>query len=403
MFPSKTLLPLILIALSAVDASPLSRGSGKTTLSFATEINGRGTLNIVEKDRARAQAMKQAAHLGKRSPSLPITNSGVTYTAEVGVGNPPISYKLLVDTGSANTWIGAYQLYTPTSNSGDTGNNVSVSYGSGSFSGEEWMDTVQLSSELVIDQQSIGVASTSSNIGDQIDGILGVGPVDLTIGTVSNTHTVPTVTDNLCAQGTISEEVLGVYFVPASSTLSNGMLTFGGYDSTVITGSINYVPLTSTSPASGYWGIDQSIAYGGNTILSLTAGIVDTGTTLILMATDVFQQYQSLTGGTLDSATGLLKINSTQYDNLQTLTFNVGGTSYDLTPNAQIWPRSLNTAIGGTIDSIYLVVADIGTPSGSGLDFINGYTFLERYYSIYDTANGQVGFASTAYTDSSTN
>lgn len=44
-------------------------------------------------------------------------------------------------------------------------------------------------------------------------------------------------------------------------------------------------PLTSTSPASEYWGIDESITYGSETILSSTAGIVDTGTTLILIAT----------------------------------------------------------------------------------------------------------------------
>ena len=28
---------------------------------------------------------------------------------------------------------------------------------------------------------------------------------------------------------------------------------------------------------------------------------------------------------------------------------------------------------------------DIGSPSGSGLDFINGYSFLERFYSVFDT------------------
>ena len=158
----------------------------------------------------------------------------------------------------------------------------SVSYGSGSFSGEEWTDTVDLGSGLVIENQSIGVASSATGF-NGVDGILGVGPVDLTSGTVSNTGTVPTVTDNLLSQGTISEEVLGIYYIPASES-STGELTFGGYDNTVITSSVNYVPLTTTSPASEYWGIDQSITYGGSTILSSTAGIVDTGTTLILIA-----------------------------------------------------------------------------------------------------------------------
>lgn len=47
-----------------------------------------------------------------------------------------------------------------------------------------------------------------------------------------------------------------------------------------------YSPITSTSPASEFVGIDQSITYGTAQIpiLSETAGIADTGTTLILIA-----------------------------------------------------------------------------------------------------------------------
>jgi pepsin A len=136
---------------------------------------------------------------------------------------------------------------------------------------------------LVIDNQSIGVATDSTGL-DGLDGLLGLGPVDLTEGTVSNVNAVPTVTDNLYTQQTISSEVLGVFFAPASSEDSSGELTFGGYDASKVTGSISYVPITSTSPASAYWGIDQSISYGTTSILSETAGIVDTGTTLILIA-----------------------------------------------------------------------------------------------------------------------
>jgi len=88
MLPSKTLLSLLFVSLSAVHASPLTRRTGKVTLDFATRINGLGTLSIVEKDRARAQAMKQTSQLGKRSMSFAVTNTALVYTAEVGVGNP---------------------------------------------------------------------------------------------------------------------------------------------------------------------------------------------------------------------------------------------------------------------------------------------------------------------------
>jgi cathepsin E len=59
--------------------------------------------------------------------------------------------------------------------------------------------------------------------------------------------------------------------------------------------------------------------------------------------------------------------------------------------------------MGGTAGAIYLIVASIGTPSGQGLDFINGMTFLERFYSVFDTANQQVGLATTPFTNAITN
>ncbi|KAF9243102.1 acid protease [Melanogaster broomeanus] len=375
MFTSNVLLSLFLIALTAVDASPVRRQTGKATLSFATKVRNTG-LNIPELDRARAQAMRNAPHFKSGKAQR------VSYTAQVGIGAS--DYTLLIDTGSSNTWIGADKSYMPGPDSQDTGNTVSVSYGSGSFSGEEFIDTVVLGS-ISISQQSIGVASTSNGLASGIDGILGVGPVRLTLGTVSNTDEVPTVMNNLYSQGQIDQELLGVYFVPVSDA-STGELAFGEYDSSVTTGDVTYVPITTTSPAT-------------TPILSLTAGIVDTGTTLLLLATGV----PVGDGCTLDQATGLLTITADQYDSLQSLFFNIGGSTYEFTANAQIWPRSLNSDIGGSASSIYLVVSDMGTSSGSGLDFMNGYVFLERFYSIYDTTNAQVGFATTAYTSSTSN
>ena len=52
---------------------------------------------------------------------------------------------------------------------------------------------------------------------------------------------------------------------------------------------------------------------------------------------------------------------------------------------------------------MYLITADLGSDSGEGLDFIDGMTFLERYYSVFDTTNNRVGFATTAYTNATTN
>jgi hypothetical protein len=102
---------------------------------------------------------------------------------------------------------------------------------------------------LTVTKQSIGVASTASGF-DGVDGIFGVGPVDLTEDTVSGVSTVPTFLDNLYKQGSISTEVLGVYFAPESGSDTddaNGELTLGGTDSTKYTGTITYTPAIAVS------------------------------------------------------------------------------------------------------------------------------------------------------------
>ncbi|KAH8112686.1 acid protease [Phellopilus nigrolimitatus] len=335
--------------------------------------------------------------------TIDVTDAGVTYTAQVGVGSPATNYTLLIDTGSSNTWVGADKK-TP-------GKTITVSYGSGSFSGEEYTDQVTLGTGLVIQKQGLGVASTSQGFSGQ-DGILGIGPVDLTEGTVSGGQTVPTVTDNLFAQKTISSNSVGISYVPTTGDdgttgVANGELTFGGTDSSKFTGEINFVPITQTSPASMYWGIDQSITYGsadGTTILSQTAGIVDTGTTLLYLASDAVPGIPKR--DRRDCSTKRLacsRSTSDQLDNLQSLFFNIGGTTYEFTANAQIWPRSLNSTLGGSTDAIYLVAADNGTPSGQGLDFINGFAWLQRFYTVFDTQNSQIGIATTEFTNATTN
>ncbi|KAG2033105.1 aspartic peptidase domain-containing protein [Suillus americanus] len=405
MFPVVSLLTTLLLALS-IAASPVEIRDSPITLPIARRINtSGGTINLLQHDQSRATALKTVGRdiLGRRTDSIPVTNVAVGYVAAISIGNPARTYYLIVDCGCSVTWVGA--TYVKTSTSVDTGEAMAVYSGSISFSGTEYTDTVTLGSGLTVIQQPIGVASTSTGL-TGVDGVLCIGPLDLTEGTLTNEPdtTIPTVTDNLYSQGIISQIVVGISFEPTTSESdTNGELTFGGTDATKYTGAIAYTPLTTTYPSSYYWGINESITYGTTTILSETAGIIDTATTLILIATNAFSLYQSATGATLDDATGLLRITSTQYSALENLNFNVGSSTYALAPNGQIWPRALNTYIGGSTSYIYLVVNSIGTHSGEGLDFINGYTFIERFYTVLDTTNSQVGFATTAYTDATTN
>ena len=104
----------------------------------------------------------------------------------------------------------------------------------------------------------------------------------------------------------------------------------------------------------------------------------------------------------MDQDTGFLYISPEQYQNLQSLFFEIGNSAYELTPNAQIWPRRLYNAIGGEKDRVYLVVQALGKPI-PGLDFVCGMAFMERFYIIFDTAGQRLGLATTPATYSETN
>ncbi|KII86390.1 hypothetical protein PLICRDRAFT_114346 [Plicaturopsis crispa FD-325 SS-3] len=346
-------------------------------------------------------ARARAAHLKAKGSSIPASNLDyVQYTSSIGVGSPATYYNLVIDTGSSNTFVGTGKKYVKTNTSVATGQAVNVTYGSGYFTGNEYYDDVTIGPGFVIKNQSIGDALKYAQF-EGVDGIIGVGPVDLTEGTLPNDKKalIPTVTNNAVSQKLISSEILGVSFAPSTKENdTNGALTFGGADSAYYTGKISYTPLTKTSPSSYYWGVNVTKAtYGTKTIIgSSAAGIVDTGTTQILIADDWFSKYvAAISGAKLDDSTGLLVIPTASVADIKPFNFTIGGAVYSLDADAQLVPESENTAWGGKSGVRYGYFGNMGSNSGEGLDFIIGQKFMERYYAVFDSKNKRVGFAQT--------
>ena len=63
------------------------------------------------------------------------------------------------------------------------------------------------------------------------------------------------------------------------------------------------------------------------------------------MSPGAYERYVSATGATLDEDTGLLRLTTSQYDNLESMTFTIGGTAYTFTANAQIWPVRVSAIV----------------------------------------------------------
>src|SRR6267154_4471068 len=243
---SAFLVTTLFMALS-IAASPVDVRHSVITLPITRKLNtSNATINILEHDRARAAALTKgisASPLDRRSP---IVNVAFNYVANVAIGYYSshncklnrereiaaangLSYtdELIVDTSSANTWVGANNKYLETSSSINTGKVVNIPYNTGTVVGTQYTDRVAFDPRHTIWEQPIGVASNDPRIGGA-DGVLGLGPVQLTLGTLPDEPmtTIPTVTQTLHNQNAISQQVVGISFNPVSPThMISGMLT----------------------------------------------------------------------------------------------------------------------------------------------------------------------------------
>lgn len=186
-------------------------------LSMKHAMNVTSIKNLVAKGQARLNKINGGADIVARDGSGTVINDISSYLAPMSIGGK--TWDLIVDTGcmlfffnstsltprrtfvcflflstdldhpASNTWCGAQSRCEGTSTGKSTGGRVSVSYGSGSFSGSEYTDVVEFGG-LTVRSQSIGAASSAQGF-QGVDGILGLGPVELTESTVSNVNSVP--------------------------------------------------------------------------------------------------------------------------------------------------------------------------------------------------------------------
>ncbi|KAF9369621.1 hypothetical protein CPB97_003443 [Podila verticillata] len=386
---NKTLV-IFLLSVACAFASPTPRHSSfKTTLMRPA--------NPVQLKDVHGRDMRRWANVGSNSFSIPAINDDVSYSIYVGMGTPVYYLNLLFDTGSSNLWVENTAAYNPSNSwtANYLGETFSIQYGSGFASGKEYTDVATLGPYKFI--QEFGVASNYSGFNGDIQGLVGFGPDDLTINVTSKGENVPTPVDNLYSTHQISSNVIGVWFQPITdggTEETNGEVTFGGLDSTKYSGSITYVPITTASPARYYWGIDVSeIAYGTAKVTSTIHGIVDTGTTLILLSSSATSAlYKHIPGAKLDNDTGVYIIPPTEVPKLKNITFKIGCKDFTLTPAQYTIPQNQVTNIGGKAGTTYSWISSLGD-NDSGLAFILGQKFLENFYSVYDTTNKQVGLA----------
>ncbi|KAG2069257.1 aspartic peptidase A1 [Suillus decipiens] len=404
---------LALLAFS-VTGSPVEVRNSTITLPMTRRLAFSNVTDLLRHDEARLAAFGEHSTRDRRGadtiphPTVPLSqvdlgNTMLGYTVRVAIGDPLTNFDLIVDSATAITWVGASLPYF-SFNGINTNIPVAVNYHFGHFQGTIWQDEIIFSERVSISRMYIGVAPEMQNIA--ADGVLGIGPTLSGRGSLPNSpgQTIPTVIDRLVEENVITRPVVGIFFKPiVANEDNNGELCFGGTNPRKYIGQPAYTDIATTSPSSFYWGINQWIRYANIQILAYSPGIVDSGCTFLYLAIDAYERYRVATGGTLNLENGLLQISLQQYNQLSDLEFHMGTILLKLVPNAQIWPRSLNYKINGGENDIFLVVKSLTTPTGAGLNFINGYVFLQRIYTVFDSGKRRVGFAPNIFTQASTN
>ncbi|KAF8623678.1 hypothetical protein AX17_007376 [Amanita inopinata Kibby_2008] len=275
------------------------------------------------------------------SIGLDIESQDIGYLGVVHIGTPPRPFELLMDSGSADMWVGGehcrgddggscgnHTFLGPSSSSTyhDLGRKWSIAYGTGAVSGEIVQDSVTVAG-LNLPSMKFGVAFNESSdfTPDYIpfDGLVGLAQ-----SKILSRQSTRTLVEALFDAGRISQ-IITSYKIPRfADGKRDGELTFGGMDPA------KYNPTTLVTVKNksrlGFWeaGIDSVRINGVDTGWRNRTAILDTGTTLILAPKkDVTAIHNAIPGAKLSGKTWTVPCTLNT-----TLSFTFGGREFSIDP-----------------------------------------------------------------------
>uniref|UniRef100_A0A286XMY7 Cathepsin E n=1 Tax=Cavia porcellus TaxID=10141 RepID=A0A286XMY7_CAVPO len=353
----KTFLLLLLVLLElgqapgALHRVPLSRRE-----SLRKKLRAQGQLTELWK--SQNLNMDQCSTI--QSANEPLINYlDMEYFGTISIGSPPQNFTVIFDTGSSNLWVPSVYCTSPacqthpvfhpslSSTYREVGNSFSIQYGTGSLTGIIGADQVSVEGLTVVGQQfGESVQEPGKTfVHAEFDGILGLGYPSLAAGGVTP------VFDNMMAQNLVALPMFSVY-MSSNPGGSGSELTFGGYDPSHFSGSLNWVPVTKQA----YWQIALDGIQVGDSVMFCSEGcqaIVDTGTSLITGPPGKIKQLQEALGATYvdegDFVDGM-QVCSTGFEGLEIQP-----------PAGPLW--------------------------------ILGDVFIRQFYAVFDRGNNRVGLA----------
>jgi len=313
------------------------------------------------------------------------------YYGPVSVGTPPQTFNVIFDTGSSNLWIpskkctncGLHPKYDSSKSSSYVANGTvfNIQYGSGPVSGSLSGDIVtwgglKVKSQLFAEVTDVSGLGMAYSVG-KFDGILGMAFQTISV------DNIPPVFNTLLDQGVISEAVFAFYL--SATDGSKGELILGGYDQSHFSGSLTWVPLISET----YWeaALGGIFVNGhGSSITTSTKAVLDTGTSIMAGPTAEVKALAASVGASPYFLNpNEFTIDCSKVPSLPTLSFVIGGVSFNLTGSDYVINVENVMCLFG--------FTGIDMPAPRGPLWIMGDVFIRKYYTVFDYGNSRLGFA----------
>ncbi|KAG8994607.1 hypothetical protein FRB93_001522 [Tulasnella sp. JGI-2019a] len=329
-------------------------------------------------------------------------NADTSYIGSIAIGNPAMSFEVILDTGSADLWIASSNCYSGCDNvalfdyeSSSSFTNLStaffIKYGTGAAYGNLGSDLVQMAG-FGVSGQTFGVCNrvTPDLLENPVSGLMGLG-----FSTLSTSKTMP-FWETLASGGSWSEPLMAFHLTSFNGVSGTSSLEYGGSfdlgftNSSLYTGSIEYTNIPDGLES--YWSIPLTAVTVQGQALSSSGTVlaaIDTGTTLV--------------GGPLSAMTAIYS----QIPNSQPAGSNYPGYwAYPCSTQVNVsltfgsgdpWsipPSDFQLSkIGGGYCLGAFFELDLG---GTGPSWIIGDTFLKNVYSVFRYNPPSVGFAALA-------
>ncbi|EXJ59112.1 hypothetical protein A1O7_06543 [Cladophialophora yegresii CBS 114405] len=305
-----------------------------------------------------------------------------TYFSTMKFGSKGQEMYMLIDSGSANTWVmgsdcGSYACQTHNTFGSEDSSTLktttqtwSMTYGTGEVDGVVATDTVQLANYTV--SMDFGLASTASDDFNNypMDGILGIGRA------TSSALDSPTIMQVLSNQGHLAENILGIHLQRSSDGAKDGQITFGGVDSSKFAGKLSYAKTINSDSwqiSADDAGVDgKAVGFQGKT------AIIDTGTSYILMPpADADALHELIPGSSHNGERYVVPCSSSA-----NVYFTISGVKYSVSPKDYVGKQSGSGCQSNIIGH---------QPFGPD-DWILGDVFLKNVYTVLDFDQAQIGF-----------